>query len=77
MKVRVTIGGLLTKPGGKSRVDAEVSDGATISDLLAAIGYSPEHIPRIMPSVKGTIRKHDYALSDGDEVSLSILVGGG
>ena len=77
IKVKVTVGGLLCKPLGKTEVEQTLADGATVRELLTSLGYSKEHIPRIMASVNGTIRKPDFNLSDGDDVKLSILVGGG
>ena len=77
MNIRVRIGGLLTKPSGRSELELDLPEGATVRDLLSAVGYTDEHIPRIMATVAGSIRKQQYVLADRDEVRLSILVGGG
>ncbi|MFA5141048.1 MAG: MoaD/ThiS family protein [Elusimicrobiota bacterium] len=77
MKVKVSIGGLLVKPRGKSEAELDLADNATVKDMLLALGYEDAHVPRIMASVNGTIRRPDYSLKDGDDVKLSILVGGG
>lgn len=77
MRVKVSIGGLLVNPQGKSEAELALPDGALVKDMLLALGYEHAHVPRIMTSVNGTIRRPDYALKDGDEVRLSILVGGG
>ncbi|MFH2205054.1 MAG: MoaD/ThiS family protein [Elusimicrobiota bacterium] len=75
--VDVEIGGLLAKPQGKSAVRPTLENGAVVRDMLAAIGFKKEHIPRIVVSVNGTVRKLDFDLRDGDIIKLSILVGGG
>ena len=77
MKIRAIIGGLLEKPSGVGEMELDMREGSTVRELLAAVGYCEAHIPRIMAAVNGTIRKGEHVLKDGDEVRLSILVGGG
>ena len=77
MRVHVSIGGLLAKPSGRGELELELRQGATVRELLRAVGYSDAHIPRIMAAVNGVIRAQEYVLRDRDEVKLSILVGGG
>lgn len=77
MNVRVIIYGSLLKPEGKSDFSQEVPDGATVRDLILALGYRAQHASVILTTVNGAQASHRMRLKDGDEVVLSVLVGGG
>ena len=75
--VTVKISGPLIKPRGRDALSMELKPGTRIRNLLLKLGYDKKHIPRIMPVVNGTLQKESYILQDGDQVSLSIIIGGG
>lgn len=77
MKVKVEIIGALLKTRGARRLECELGDGSTIADLLAELAYQPMHRKHILAAVNGEVRQHDTPLSEGAEVVLSTLVGGG
>ena len=77
MNIRVIIFGTLLKPEGKSDFAKTMEDGATVRDLLVALGYQPHHIKAILTTVNGHHASHNKKLKEGDEVVLSVMVGGG
>lgn len=77
IRVHVKISGILIKPQGRDRLDLEVKPNTTVKKLLLSLGYDKKQLNRIMAVVNGTLRKPDYILNDGDNVSLSIIIGGG
>ena len=77
MKIHVKIFGALQKPEGKDDFQHEVKDGATIETLLLALGYHPRHVSAIVAELNGKQSRHTVKLKDGDEVVLSLAIGGG
>jgi sulfur carrier protein ThiS len=77
IRVHVKISGILIKPRGKDRLDLELKPDTTIKKLFHSLGYDKKHVNRIMTVVNGALRKPDYILNDGDNISLSIIIGGG
>lgn len=77
MIIRVNVVGMLQTPDGRKDFEVEIPAGKTVRDLLERIGFHPRHIPHILTTVNGTLRRHEQALAVGDAVELSILLGGG
>lgn len=77
MKIQVKIIGALMKPAGKEDFSQEMPDQATIQDLLLKLGYHEKHLNIIMAAVNGKQKKNSTKLKNGDEVELSLPVGGG
>jgi len=73
----VEIVGVLRKPEGKSNLTRELPEESTIRDLLVKLGYRDGHFRFIIPVVNGEHRPLEFKLSDGDEVVLTLPVGGG
>jgi hypothetical protein len=77
MNIRVIIYGSLLRPEGKHDYTKDVPEGATVRDLIVALGYQPQHVAAILPTVNGVQASHNLRLKAGDEVVLSVMVGGG
>ena len=77
LKVKVEIVGVLRRPDGKSKLESELPEESTIHDLLVLLGYREEHIRYIIPVVNGEHRSLEFKLSDGDDIVLTLPVGGG
>ena len=77
MKIQVKIIGALTKPDGKDDFTTDLPAKATVTDLLKKLGYHEMHLSIIMAAVNGKQKKNSQVLKDGDEVELSLPVGGG
>ena len=73
----VEIVGVLRKPEGKSNLTRELPEESTIHDLLVKLGYREGHLRFIIPVVNGEHRSLEFKLSDGDDVVLTLPVGGG
>jgi hypothetical protein len=77
ISVSVKISGPLIKPQGRDNFALELKSGTKLRRLLLQLGYDKKHIPSIMPVVNGTLQKDSYELKQGDQVSLSLIIGGG
>lgn len=55
----------------------ELAEPATVTDLLSALGISKEHQKAVVPFINSERAKRTNTLHDGDEVFLSLAVGGG
>jgi hypothetical protein len=75
--VIVKISGPLKRPRGRDMLTLEIKQGTNLRKLLLKLGYEEKHIPSIMPVVNCALQKESYVLNDGDQVSLSIVIGGG
>ena len=77
MNIRVIIYGSLLRPEGKHDFVREMADGATVRNLIVALGYQPQHVPTILTTVNGMQASHNMRLKEGDEIVLSVMIGGG
>jgi len=77
MHVRVVIYGSLLRPEGQHDYVKDVPEGATVRELILALGYTPLHATAILTTVNGAQASHHRRLQEGDEVVLSVMVGGG
>ena len=75
MKVRVVLFGALRKRAGVVESELELSDGARVADVLAALGL-PDRVDT-WALVDGRRAGRDRRLRDGAEVQLFQPVGGG
>ncbi len=55
----------------------ELPEPATVTDLLNALGISTQHQKAVVPFINSERAKRTSDLHDGDEVFLSLAVGGG
>ena len=55
----------------------ELSEPATILDLLNALGIRPDHQNVVVPFINSERAKRTSSLSDGDAVFLTLALGGG
>ncbi len=55
----------------------DLAESATVTDLLTALGISEEHQKAVVPFINSERAKRNHTLKDGDEVFLSLAVGGG
>lgn len=77
MNVRVIIYGSLLRPEGQHDYGKDVPEGTTVRELMLALGYTPQHAAAILATVNGAQASHLRRLKEGDEVVLSVMVGGG
>jgi len=75
------LGGLrvfLPTPGEFSRCDLQLSEGATINDVIAKVGLAPDRPFFVMFDGK-KLQESDYStpLKDGDEVTMFPPIKGG
>jgi molybdopterin converting factor small subunit len=81
MRIAVRLGSGLSRLAGRSRLEVDLADGATVGDLLDRVaGDRPElgaGMPSVLTVVRGTQVGGDCLLADGDEVALLIPVAGG
>ncbi len=75
MRIKLTLMGALK---GKSPPDhqLELSDGASISDVLDALGIEPQRVQIVMRNNKPAPDR-GVPLEDGDELTIVPPVGGG
>ncbi len=69
--------GPLTRPEGTDRPTVDLRPGATVDDLLAAVGYPEGQRRFILVAVNGQSVSHRYVLNAEDAVVCSLVVGGG
>ncbi|HNV69265.1 MAG TPA: MoaD/ThiS family protein [Candidatus Ozemobacteraceae bacterium] len=77
MNVHVKIFGALQKPQGRDDFSHEIKDGATVEKLLLDLGYHPRHVSAIVVELNGKQTRHTAKLAAGDELVLSLAIGGG
>jgi molybdopterin converting factor small subunit len=77
MNIRVIIYGSLLRPEGKHDYVKVVPEGVTVRELIVALGYQPQHVTTILSTVNGRQASHNMRLKDGDEIVLSVMIGGG
>lgn len=54
-----------------------LSEGATVTDLLEVLGITPQHQKAVVPFINRERAKRTHVLRDGDDVFLSLAIGGG
>jgi molybdopterin converting factor small subunit len=81
VRVRVRLGSGLSRFADASLLSVDVDDGASVDDLLAALGSAQPSLapalPSALPVVSGTHVEREQRLQPGDEVALLIPVAGG
>ena len=77
IKIKIEILGLLKKPRNLRNFEFEMPDNSTMEDLLLELDYSREHCRYILAVKNGIGADRHTVLSDGDEVVLTLPVGGG
>ncbi len=77
MKVRVEHIALIQCQQLDADSSVQLSEGATITDLLNQIGIAAEHQRAVVPFINSEKAKRSHVLSDGDTVFLSLAIGGG
>ncbi len=55
----------------------ELDEQATVTDLLNALQIAPEHQKAVIPFINSDRAKRNHTLKDGDNVFLSLAIGGG
>jgi sulfur carrier protein ThiS len=77
MNIHVIIFGTLLRPEGEHDYTKAIPEGSTVKDLMVAMGYQPAHVKAILTTVNGQHASPHKKLHEGDEVVLSVMVGGG
>jgi molybdopterin converting factor small subunit len=81
MRVRVRLGAGLSRLADAPLLSVELAEGASVDDLLAALGSEqPGLAPALrsaLPVLAGEQVERDQRLRAGDEVALLIPVAGG
>jgi sulfur carrier protein ThiS len=77
VKVQVEFAGPVRRPTPDREAAVDLPDGATASDLLAALGYSDRDL-RMLTVIRGEdVLPGKTPLGDGDRVTVLLRVGGG
>jgi molybdopterin converting factor small subunit len=81
VRVRVRLGAGLSRFADAPLMSIDLAEGASVDDLLAALGTQQPSLepalPSVLPVVSGTHAERDQQLHAGDEVALLIPVAGG
>jgi molybdopterin converting factor small subunit len=81
VRVRVRLGAGLSRFADAPQLSIDLADGASVDDLLAALGtQQPALQPAlrsVLPVLAGTTVERERRLRQGDEVALLIPVAGG
>jgi molybdopterin synthase sulfur carrier subunit len=81
MRIRVRLGAGLSRLADAPLLSIDLADGASVEDLLAALGSEqPSLAPAllsVLPVVAGAHVERDRPLQAGEEVALLIPVAGG
>jgi molybdopterin converting factor small subunit len=81
VRIRVRLGAGLSRFADAPQLSIDLADGASVDDLLAALGaQQPQLAPALasaLPVVAGTHVEREQRLRAGDEVALLIPVAGG
>jgi molybdopterin converting factor small subunit len=81
MRVRVRLGAGLSRFADAPQLSVDLADGASVDDLLAALGSQQPSLapalPSVLPVLAGTHVEREQRLEPGDEVALLIPVAGG
>ncbi|NMB75592.1 MAG: MoaD/ThiS family protein [Myxococcales bacterium] len=75
--VKVSFFGPVRRPWPETSRTLEAAAGERLGDLMSRLGYTPEEARRLALVVAGHRREPDFLLSDGDEVRVVLLAGGG
>mgnify|MGYP003458344522 FL=1 len=62
---------------GKSEVEVDVPEGATIEQVMLAGGYRKEHLRWFLVAKNGADAKLPTVVSEGDEISVVFPTSGG
>jgi sulfur carrier protein ThiS len=77
MKVRLTFLGPIRRPWSESSRELDIESDTTIEGLLTGLGYTSEDMQRVALVVAGQRQRVTERLSDGDELRVVLLAGGG
>jgi molybdopterin converting factor small subunit len=81
VRIRVRLGAGLSRLADAPLLSIDLAEGASVDDLLAALGAQQptleSALPSVLPIVAGTHVEREQRLSAGDEVALLIPVAGG
>jgi molybdopterin converting factor small subunit len=81
MRIDVRLGSGLSRLAGGPRLAVEVTDGATVSDVLVRVAQERPAVAAGLPSaltvVHGTQVGGERVLAEGDEVAVLTPVAGG
>jgi len=78
MQVHVEFIGPIARGDWAVKQDFSLDVGTVLRDFLVSIGYEREHVEHIIVVRNGKITKDlETVLEEGDQLSLSVLLGGG
>jgi molybdopterin converting factor small subunit len=81
VRIRVRLGAGLSRFADAPLLSIDLADGASVDDLIAALGAQQPSLepalPSVLPIVAGTHVEREQQLRAGDEVALLIPVAGG
>lgn len=77
MKIHVDHIALIQCPHLGADKIVEADESATVTDILNAIGIAQEHQRAVVPFINQQRAKRNHPLHDGDDLFLSLAVGGG
>jgi hypothetical protein len=77
MKILLEYTAVLDAKGAASGSHVDLPDGAVVSDVLDLLHVKKDHQKYVVPFVNGDKKRLTDTLRDGDQLTLSLPVGGG
>ena len=77
MIVRVEFMGPVLKPVEGNHMDMELSEGTSVQEMLAKLGYPPAQARHVAVYEQGNRLPHLALLSDGQQLTVAVAMGGG
>jgi sulfur carrier protein ThiS len=75
--IHVEFLGPMRRPWPERERDVEIDSGWTVGELMTHLGYREDESRFFSVVVNGSRARGDVALTDGDRVTLTVVVGGG
>jgi len=75
--VHVEFLGPMRRPWRERERDVDIDAGATIGELMSQLGYTEEESRFFSVTINGERGRGNQVLTHGDQVTLTLVVGGG
>lgn len=77
MKIEIEFLGPMRRPWPERARPLDVEERSSVSDVLRQVGYTEEETTHLTFSVNGVPARLAQSLTDGDQLSVMLLLGGG
>jgi sulfur carrier protein ThiS len=76
-RVDVELVGPIRRPWREQKRTVDVPDGTSVADLLADLGYSSTESEHMSVLVNAERTRSSTRLGEGDQIVITVIVGGG